>query len=591
MRNLTTFQRGSTPRTLRKVALASVLAVAGLTAPLRATDIANVQAAALDQPRINAYISLTPGGAPQVADIYGDTSFNITAYYDTGASGVLLSEGTADALGIPRSTYNGNPVIFSDVGVAGSDNFNVSTPVSISLAKYHPDADVDNQSTYTSVYNQSFNNIRTQIGPVGVEVDPALGDLDVFGMPTMTGKVVVMDPKPVNTLLDTMRTYVYNPGTAYNAGASTSNPGIPTVDRHIKLSYVSFDKYTQTTPTGASPPSLRTNPFIGPNPFVAGDTTPQVRLAYGGASTEGSFLLDTGAAASIISKSKASALGVTYDPNTINSDSPVLLYNGQPIEDQFQLTIGGIGGSKVVAGFYLSSLLMRTEEGVATNLNDPNHLRFTDAPVLVSDISVANPNNPSDTYTLDGIIGMNFWVASAGIAGVDASGFPLITSLSRGNFDWVTFDEPAGKLGLKLAVAAPQDELEWLGDILGGSPPNHWDFEAANWSGPNLIDPYTDGSKVTFGNVTLYPTVILNEVVAPGAVTFNNESVDNDGTNYTLTGTGKITGYTGVTKTGGGIVYMNTANDYSGATVVQAGEIVFVRSRKSGRWRFRRARV
>ncbi len=547
------------------------------------TDILHSQSAALDQPRINAYLSLAPGGAPQIDSLFGSDSFNIQAYYDTGASGVLLSNNTADALGIAHSVYNGQEVLYSDVGVAGSDNFNVSNPISISLAPFHPDADIDNINTYGGVYNQHFNAVRTQIGPAGVDPDPTIGDLDVFGMPTMAGKVVVMDPRPVNSLLDTMRTYVYNPGTPYNAAAEHTNPGIPTVDRHIKLSYVSFDRFTQTTPAGASPPTLHTNPFIGPNPFTPADTTPKVTVAYGGSSTQGSFLLDTGAAASIVSKHIASNLGVTYQNNG-DPNNPVLMYNGAPIDEQFSLTIGGIGGSTKVAGFYLSSLLVKTEEGVAANNNDLN-LNFLDAPVLVTDISVANPNNASDVYTLDGIFGMNFLVASARVEGTDASGFPIISQISRGNFDWLSFDEPAGKLGVKFASPTPQNELSWSGNILtGGSTANRWDFENVAWVGPNILDVYTDGDYVTFGPDALYDSVRLTEVVAPGGVTFDNDYDYNsgEGINYDLIGTGHVTGFTGLTKRGTGELHIYTANDYTGSTSVEAGTLFFHASQNIG---------
>ncbi|HEV8378523.1 MAG TPA: hypothetical protein VGP99_06700, partial [Tepidisphaeraceae bacterium] len=181
--------------------------------PAIATDYQGVQPAALDQPRINAYVSLTPGGPPQEFE----ETFNIQAFFDTGASGILISNETAGFLSLEPSTYNNEQVIFSDVGVAGSDQFFVSNPIHISLAKYHPNADVDNHDTYTTVYNQSFGPVRTQIGPANqVDPNPLLEGLDVFGIPLMQGKVVVMDPRPVNTFFDTMRTYVYNPGTPYD---------------------------------------------------------------------------------------------------------------------------------------------------------------------------------------------------------------------------------------------------------------------------------------------------------------------------------------------------------------------------------------
>src|SRR5712671_7266975 len=70
-------------------------------------DISDVQSAsAVLPPQINAFFRTTPTGAPLDA---GGT-FNVQAYLDTGTSGLLLSQETADALGIFESTYNGQVV-------------------------------------------------------------------------------------------------------------------------------------------------------------------------------------------------------------------------------------------------------------------------------------------------------------------------------------------------------------------------------------------------------------------------------------------------------------------------------------------------
>lgn len=418
-----------------------------------ATDIPGVQFAALDQPRINAYLTRTPGGAPIVADIFGYQTFNVQAYYDTGASGVLLSNNTADFLEIARSTWNGQDVVFSDIGVGGADDFNVSEPLHVSLAPFHPDRDVDNLASYQSVYTQQFGPIRTQIGPINnSNPNPLLSDLDVFGMPTFTGKVVVLDPKPVDSFQDTMRTYVYNPGTPYNPALADTDPGIPVTSRSVKLSYVSFDRFTTTTPIGAPPPTLANNPFIGPNPFQprfgARDRTPPVKVSYNGQSAEGSWLLDTGAAASILSRQQASVLGVTYQSGTYGTEDPVL--QGVPLNEQFTLRIGGIGGEVKLAGFYLDSLLLRTEQGDRFNDNDPAHLRYLDAPVLVGDISLLDPTT-NQPFTLDGIFGMNFLAATAYFE--EAFPIPIIDLLTPGAFEWIVIDDPAQRLRLELKPA------------------------------------------------------------------------------------------------------------------------------------------
>jgi hypothetical protein len=448
---------------------AALLAIAPVTA--RATDIRGVQPASLDQPRVNAILRYPAGNVgvsdPLYADdpFFGGKFFNIQAFYDTGASGILLSTATADMLqsaadsepGIHRQTYNNQTVTYEDVGVAGSDAFNVSVPVHIQIAHFHPDndqriADAEEEFSNTgsatnvnSIYKQSFGPLRTQIGPINSDPDPTLEGLDVFGMPAMKGKVIVMDPRPVDSFLDTMRTYTYDPGTAFNKPAADTDPGIPNTTRTVKLSYGSFDQFTKITPAGAPGPTLEHNPFIGPNPVnPAGDSTPPVKLTYGTRSTSGSFLLDTGAAASMISQAKAADLGIT--PNYDDPDNPYLV--GVPRDEQFTLTIGGIGGSRKVAGFFLSSMLVRTQEGNAANDNDPKHIRFIDAPVLVNDITLKNPSNGNE-LTLDGIFGTNFLVASAFVSEGGIGGLPIIGDLTPGAFDWVVFDEPSGLLKLR----------------------------------------------------------------------------------------------------------------------------------------------
>ena len=298
---------------------------------------------------------------------------------------------------------------------------------------------------------------RTQIGPINVEPDPILAGLDVFGTPLMANKVFVMDPKPVNTFVDTMRTYVYNPGTPFNPKAADTEPGIPTLNnpdtsRHIRLSKGSFDRFTQTTPPGAPMPTLFENPFIGPNPVrqlepnPPPDTTPPVKVAFDGITRSGSFLFDTGAAASIISEGMANGLNVFIDET--QQDNPILRDEfGTALPDQFQLTVGGTGGTIKVPGFFLDSMLVKTMEGNPNDDNDPKHIRFQGAPVLVFDIGLEDPVTHQE-LTLDGVFGMNYLVASAHLT--EGGLMPDIEKLTKGAFEWIVFDEPKATLGLKL---------------------------------------------------------------------------------------------------------------------------------------------
>ena len=440
--------------------LACLIAALSATGPVRALDIVGVQNAALDQPRVNALLRLTPDGAPLtgVEPIFGDSIFNIQAFLDTGASGVIVSEQTADFLGVPRAPG----VIFSDVGVGGSAQFGVSSPLHVDIAPFTLAADVNNPSMADTVYSQRFGPLRAQIGPLGVPSNPFLGGVDVFGMPTMAGKVVVMDPKPLDTLLDNMRTYVYAPGTQYKPQSADSDPGIPPTNRTVDLSFASFDRFTSITPPGAAGPTLAPNPFIGPDPLAsptasaAADSTPGVTLTLGDNQATGSFLLDTGAAASVISQALAADLHVRYRPGAAD---PVLeLFDpanlgalGIEVPNQFVITLSGIGGDERAAGLFLDSLLVRTLQGNPADDNDPAHLRYVGAPVLVADIALKDPVT-GDALTLDGLFAMNFLVASIYFAEPFTLG-----EVGLSPFRWVVFDHPNGVLALDV-IAVPEPE-------------------------------------------------------------------------------------------------------------------------------------
>src|SRR5256885_16599113 len=88
-----------------------------------ATEIEGVQPAALDQPRVNIHLRRDPRGSPLSAKANGESTINVQAFLDTGASGILLSKTTADALGVKPESAGKDDVVFHDVGVGGGDRF------------------------------------------------------------------------------------------------------------------------------------------------------------------------------------------------------------------------------------------------------------------------------------------------------------------------------------------------------------------------------------------------------------------------------------------------------------------------------------
>jgi hypothetical protein len=313
----------------------------------------------------------------------------------------------------------------------------------------------------------------------------------------------IEDLAPLANFLNNLelRTYVYNPGTAFNSNTHENDPGIPAVSHRIKMSYASFNGYTQVTPTGADGPTLAHNPFIGPNPILnsPSDNTPKVKISMGSETAEGSFLFDTGAAVSMISEELAAQLNVQYkmigdDSTKGTPDAELEIYDANSgqyvtIENQFKLTVGGVGGQTTLAGFYLDSLMLRVlglnDEFLSDS--DPRHLNFIGAPVLVHSIFLEShdPNLPD--VTLDGILGMNFLVASVNVEiselGVVASGY------TAGAFDWITFDEPNGILGL--ALKNPGD-FDGDGDV-DGEDFGIWQANYPKASGATLATGDADG--------------------------------------------------------------------------------------------------
>jgi hypothetical protein len=469
-------------------------------------DIEGVYNAALDQPRTYVLLQRSLDQDPLVAEdpIFGIETFTLEAFYDTGASGVLISKESADALGVVRSTYNGQPVLFEDVGVGGSSFFEVSEPLYTALAPYGVERDLDNFDTFQEVYSQKFGPLRLQVAME--EVDELLGTpLDVWGMPTMTGKVIVMDARPPSSddELGVMRTYTYDPGTPYDPAEDENDPGIPRTNFHVDLSYAHFDRFTAVDPPGAPGPTLRHNPFIGPNPLLAidpansPDHTPGITVSRGSQSFTGSWLFDTGAAASILSLHGAEAVGVRYADGTYGTDDPRLVdAQGTDIPDQFTLQIGGVGGAVTAAGFFLDSMVLPTMEG--------QPIRYVRAPVLVGDISVADPET-GDELTLDGVFGMNFLVASMFVDGIEMG------DVAAGAYDWLVFDEPNGVLGLNIPDVAVAPAVIGRHVFYNNSG-----FDGAN-SAANALDDHaiaTDkeallpGQHASFSNYTSSPTGI-----------------------------------------------------------------------------------
>ncbi len=437
------------------------------TGGAHALDIDGVLPTSIGLPEANVVLRPTAGAGPHTGlDSFGFDLTNLRMIYDTGASGVILFDGPAQALALPVAQHLGSDVVFTDVGVGGSTTFYVSDPLHMSLGNFKQDP----PDPYASDadYPRQSPGLRLQLGPPG-SAALFLADfsqLGIVGMPAMAGRVSVIDPKLAEVSIEdltpanTIHTYVYDPAVAPEEG-----PGIPTPDLHVELTMKSFDRFTQTAPSGAAGPSLNENPFIGPDPLAALEgvtplptTPPGITVSRGGSQMTGTFLLDTGSQISSISSAMALGLGVRYwqpgDPG-YDPGAPETLVNavdGALIPNQFTVSIGGIAGTTTIAGFHLDALLVRTLEGNPPDDGDSNHLRFVSAPVFVHDIELMDPVT-LDTFTFDGILGTNLLFGSGDLSAL--SGFDV--PFRPGPFELLVldFESATPSLGLVLPAAAP----------------------------------------------------------------------------------------------------------------------------------------
>ena len=123
--------------------------------------------------------------------------------------------------------------------------------------------------------------------------------------------------------------------------------------------------------------------------------------------------------------------------------------------------------------------------------------------------------------------------------------------------------------GLQILVkfSGGASNLLWTGDGVA----NAWktDNTVSNWLNGVGKDYFGLGDSVTIGTVgSSNPVVNVTGNVLPSAIT-----VDTSANNYTLSGSGKISGSTGLTKTGPGTLTMNVTNDFSGVITISNGTL------------------
>ncbi len=140
----------------------------------------------------------------------------------------------------------------------------------------------------------------------------------------------------------------------------------------------------------------------------------------------------------------------------------------------------------------------------------------------------------------------------------------VVGGTSRQTFTLGTTGSTNGSV--TLTVAGTAANLTWKGD---GSA-NIWDLiTTANFLNGSASDKYYDGDNVVFNDSgSNSPTITLTGTLSPNSVTVSNSAEA-----YTFGGSGSISGGTGLTKNGNGMLTIQTTNSFTGPVAINSGTV------------------
>jgi autotransporter-associated beta strand protein len=155
----------------------------------------------------------------------------------------------------------------------------------------------------------------------------------------------------------------------------------------------------------------------------------------------------------------------------------------------------------------------------------------------------------------------------------------LITYTSlNGSFDFVLGTLPGTYQGYisnnpaALSVDLVVTNSLTKSDTWNGNVSSNWDTATLNWLYLGAPANYQNGDFVTFDDsLTGRANVNLTNALSPGAITFNNSL-----SNYVFSGSGKLSGATGLTKQGSASVTLaeTGGDDFAGGIVVNSGTVI-----------------
>ena len=225
---------------------------------------------------------------------------------------------------------------------------------------------------------------------------------------------------------------------------------------------------------------------------------------------------------------------------------------GIMVNDGTTLAVNASGTNQLApASYTLGSSTGATNEFV--NLNSTNF-----APVNAGALTV-------NGQTTINITGGNFVVGNAypliSYTSIDGAGGFQVGSMPRGMVGNIVTNG-GNTIALSVTAFAPVKNV-WIGSVN-----TNWDIATtANWQTNGGADFYFEGDATRFDDTATVTNVFVTTVVSPNSVTVSNVSKT-----FTFTGYA-ISGVSGLTKQGSGLLVLSQTNTYSGDTVVSNGTL------------------
>lgn len=283
--------------------------------------------------------------------------------------------------------------------------------------------------------------------------------------------------------------------------------------------------------------------------------------------------------------------------NINNINGTITLYGGSlQVLDGAQLNGRGLTvaegrGAKLVlsgAGMNHSGYNFTFNSGTVLELQGSNTItasKVTLGSGAELSVALSNSNKTTAALTLGGTdlatskLAINFEREGA----LTSGSFKIITQSSSSDFTtssaWTAANVTVTVNGD--ASLGSFSDLQWKNGTLyynvgrtiwsNASGDTLWNGDSDNWTMNGRSYAYLDGMDVSFTDVGAGEVQLVGDI-SPSSIIVEN-STGNDYTFIAAEGGGKLTGSTGITKNGTGALTLTTANEHTGATVLNAGRL------------------